>query len=100
MLQISLWLQPLTCILLCVYVWLQEPPKDRALVEHPNVISCPHLGASTKEAQARCGEDIALQMVDMVKGKKLIGAVSSTHFITFGAKALLKAATRNFNILF
>lgn len=57
---------------------MQEPPKDRSLVEHPNVISCPHLGASTREAQARCGEDIALQMVDMVKGKQLVGAVSST----------------------
>lgn len=58
-------------------VFVEEPPKDRALVNHPNVISCPHLGASTKEAQARCGEDIALQIVDMVKGKKLIGAVNA-----------------------
>lgn len=55
---------------------LQEPPKNRSLVDHPNVISCPHLGASTKEAQARCGEDIAQQIVDMVKGKNLVGAVS------------------------
>ncbi|TKS67234.1 D-3-phosphoglycerate dehydrogenase [Collichthys lucidus] len=55
----------------------QEPPKNRALVDHPNVISCPHLGASTKEAQARCGEDIALQIVDMVQGKKLVGAVNA-----------------------
>lgn len=60
-----------------VFVWLQEPPKNRLLVEHPNVISCPHLGASTKEAQARCGEDIALQIVDMVEGKNLVGAVGS-----------------------
>uniref|UniRef100_A0A8C5DE35 D-3-phosphoglycerate dehydrogenase n=2 Tax=Gouania willdenowi TaxID=441366 RepID=A0A8C5DE35_GOUWI len=59
-------------------VFVEEPPKDRSLVNHPNVISCPHLGASTKEAQARCGEDIALQIVDMVKGKNLIGAVSQT----------------------
>lgn len=66
-------------ILFCVYLWLQEPPKNRSLVDHPNVISCPHLGASTKEAQARCGEDIALQLVDMVKGKNLVGAVSFTH---------------------
>lgn len=65
-------------ILLGVYVWPQEPPKNRSLIDHPNVISCPHLGASTKEAQARCGEDIALQIVDMVMGKKLVGAVSST----------------------
>uniref|UniRef100_A0A8C3AZE5 phosphoglycerate dehydrogenase n=1 Tax=Cyclopterus lumpus TaxID=8103 RepID=A0A8C3AZE5_CYCLU len=55
-------------------VFVEEPPKNRSLVEHPNVISCPHLGASTKEAQARCGEDIALQIVDMVKGKSLVGA--------------------------
>ncbi len=72
-------LDALVCNSLCVCVWLQEPPKDRSLVDHPNVISCPHLGASTKEAQARCGEDIALQIVDMVQGKKLIGAVSSTQ---------------------
>ncbi|XP_042350863.1 D-3-phosphoglycerate dehydrogenase [Plectropomus leopardus] len=58
-------------------VFVEEPPKDRSLVDHPNVISCPHLGASTKEAQARCGQDIALQIVDMVTGKKLVGAVNA-----------------------
>lgn len=55
----------------------QEPPRDRALVDHENVISCPHLGASTKEAQSRCGEEIAIQFVDMVKGKSLAGVVST-----------------------
>uniref|UniRef100_A0A8C7M426 Phosphoglycerate dehydrogenase n=1 Tax=Oncorhynchus mykiss TaxID=8022 RepID=A0A8C7M426_ONCMY len=60
-------------------VFVEEPPKNRALVNHPNVISCPHLGASTKEAQARCGQDIALQIVDMVMGKGLVGAVSIRH---------------------
>ncbi|KAK2906100.1 D-3-phosphoglycerate dehydrogenase [Channa argus] len=58
-------------------VFVEEPPTNRSLVEHPNVISCPHLGASTKEAQARCGEDIAMQIVDMVKGKNLVGAVNA-----------------------
>ncbi|KAJ3592565.1 hypothetical protein NHX12_007692 [Muraenolepis orangiensis] len=58
-------------------VFVEEPPKNRALVDHANVISCPHLGASTREAQARCGQDIALQMVDMVKGKGLVGAVNA-----------------------
>lgn len=56
----------------------QEPPHDRALVDHENVISCPHLGASTREAQSRCGEEIAVQFVDMVKGKSLVGVVSIT----------------------
>nr|XP_020452226.1 D-3-phosphoglycerate dehydrogenase [Monopterus albus] len=58
-------------------VFVEEPPRDRSLVEHPHVISCPHLGASTEEAQARCGEDIALQIVNMVKGKNLAGAVNA-----------------------
>ncbi|CAB1328482.1 unnamed protein product [Coregonus sp. 'balchen'] len=61
----------------CGGAGLDEPPKNRALVNHPNVISCPHLGASTKEAQARCGQDIALQIVDMVMGKGLVGAVNA-----------------------
>lgn len=59
-------------------VFTEEPPQDRALVDHENVISCPHLGASTKEAQSRCGEEIAVQFVDMVKGKSLAGVVSIT----------------------
>uniref|UniRef100_A0A2K6F1M5 D-3-phosphoglycerate dehydrogenase n=1 Tax=Propithecus coquereli TaxID=379532 RepID=A0A2K6F1M5_PROCO len=58
-------------------VFTEEPPRDRALVDHENVISCPHLGASTKEAQSRCGEEIAIQFVDMVKGKPLAGVVNA-----------------------
>ncbi|XP_076026144.1 D-3-phosphoglycerate dehydrogenase [Genypterus blacodes] len=58
-------------------VFVEEPPTDRSLVNHPNVISCPHQGASTKEAQVRCAQDIALQMVDMVKGKNLVGTVNA-----------------------
>ncbi|XP_077698760.1 D-3-phosphoglycerate dehydrogenase-like isoform X4 [Canis aureus] len=58
-------------------VFTEEPPRDRALVEHERVISCPHLGASTKEAQSRCGEEIAIQFVDMVKGKSLAGVVNA-----------------------
>lgn len=50
-------------------------------MDHENVISCPHLGASTKEAQSRCGEEIAIQFVDMVKGKSLAGVVSISTWI-------------------
>ncbi|XP_059995198.1 D-3-phosphoglycerate dehydrogenase isoform X3 [Lagenorhynchus albirostris] len=60
-------------------VFTEEPPRNRALVDHENVISCPHLGASTKEAQSRCGEEIAVQFVDMVKGKSLAGVVTTSH---------------------
>uniref|UniRef100_A0A8D2LCT5 D-3-phosphoglycerate dehydrogenase n=1 Tax=Varanus komodoensis TaxID=61221 RepID=A0A8D2LCT5_VARKO len=57
-------------------VFTEEPPKDRALVNHPNVISCPHLGASTREAQSRCGREIAMQLVDLAQGRALVGAVN------------------------
>lgn len=50
-------------------------------MDHENVISCPHLGASTKEAQSRCGEEIAIQFVDMVKGKSLAGVVSISTWV-------------------
>uniref|UniRef100_A0A8D0NDC8 D-3-phosphoglycerate dehydrogenase n=1 Tax=Sus scrofa TaxID=9823 RepID=A0A8D0NDC8_PIG len=58
-------------------VFTEEPPRDRALVDHEKVISCPHLGASTREAQSRCGEEIAIQFVDMVKGRSLAGVVNA-----------------------
>ncbi|KAK2106436.1 hypothetical protein P7K49_015950 [Saguinus oedipus] len=58
-------------------VFTEEPPRDRTLVDHENVISCPHLGASTKEVQSCCGEEIAVQFVDMVKGKSLTGVVNA-----------------------
>ncbi|XP_009953907.1 PREDICTED: D-3-phosphoglycerate dehydrogenase, partial [Leptosomus discolor] len=57
-------------------VFTQEPPRDRDLVNHPNVICCPHLGASTREAQSRCGKEIAVQIVDMATGKGLAGVVN------------------------
>uniref|UniRef100_A0A6B2F7B0 D-3-phosphoglycerate dehydrogenase n=1 Tax=Bothriechis nigroviridis TaxID=88079 RepID=A0A6B2F7B0_BOTNI len=57
-------------------VFTEEPPKDKALVNHPNVISCPHLGASTREAQSRCGREIAMQLVDLAQGKALVGTVN------------------------
>jgi phosphoglycerate dehydrogenase-like enzyme len=36
-----------------------EPPKDLGLVGHPRVIATPHVGASTVEAQARVGLEVA-----------------------------------------
>ncbi len=34
-------------------VWEEEPPKEWALAKHKRVVAAPHLGASTKEAQAK-----------------------------------------------
>jgi len=35
-----------------------EPPKVSELMELPNVTFTPHIGASTKEAQKRIGEEV------------------------------------------
>ncbi|KAK1346469.1 hypothetical protein QTO34_000325 [Cnephaeus nilssonii] len=56
---------------------MEEPPRDHALVDHENIISCPHLGASTKEASSLCGEEIAVQFMDMVKERALAGVVNA-----------------------
>ncbi|KAK2111856.1 hypothetical protein P7K49_011602 [Saguinus oedipus] len=73
-----LWaLQSGQCARSALDVFTEEPPQDRTLLDHENVISCPHLGASTKEVQSRCGEEIAVPFMDMVKGKSLTGVVNA-----------------------
>ncbi|RKY66737.1 MAG: phosphoglycerate dehydrogenase [Candidatus Latescibacterota bacterium] len=48
-------------------VYEEEPPRNRALVEHPKVICTPHLGASTVEAQVNVALQIARQMVEFFR---------------------------------
>jgi len=38
-------------------VFETEPPKDRALVDHPKLLPTPHIGAATEEGQRRAGAD-------------------------------------------
>ena len=51
----------------------------RQLVAHPNVISTPHLGASTEEAQVKVAHDIAQQLCDGLAGMDWIGVVNAPH---------------------
>uniref|UniRef100_A0A1L8E0N8 Putative glyoxylate/hydroxypyruvate reduct n=1 Tax=Nyssomyia neivai TaxID=330878 RepID=A0A1L8E0N8_9DIPT len=47
-------------------VFPEEPPKSettKALIQHPNVVATPHLGASTAEAQVRVAVEVAEQFV-------------------------------------
>jgi D-3-phosphoglycerate dehydrogenase len=41
----------------------EPPPKGLAILQHERVLATPHLGASTKEAQARVALEIAEQVV-------------------------------------
>ena len=59
-------------------VWEKEPPqeKSKALIAHPAVVSTPHLGASTEEAQINVARDIAMQMCDALDNKDFKGIVN------------------------
>src|SRR5215216_5293395 len=49
-------------------VFAKEPPTESALLGHPGVITLPHLGASTVEAQALTGVDVAEGVLDALNG--------------------------------
>ena len=47
-------------------VFESEPPENCPLIGLPGVITTPHLGASTAEAQVKVAVDVAEQMVDIL----------------------------------
>jgi D-3-phosphoglycerate dehydrogenase / 2-oxoglutarate reductase len=53
-----------------------EPPKDSRLVNHPNVISTPHIAGSTEEAQEIVGIRIAEQIRDFLNSGVARSAVN------------------------
>lgn len=48
-------------------VFESEPPVDPKLLQLDNIIGSPHVGASTVEAQARVGGEVAALMIDFYK---------------------------------
>jgi D-3-phosphoglycerate dehydrogenase / 2-oxoglutarate reductase len=48
-------------------VFAEEPPTDWKLLKLDNVISSSHIGATTKEAQARIGAEVAAKLIDFAK---------------------------------
>ena len=52
-------------------VFEQEPPGLTDLVSHPRVITTPHIGAQTAEAQSRAAEDIANEVLSALRGELL-----------------------------
>ncbi len=51
-------------------VFEKEPPGNRPIVRAPRAIFTPHLGASTREAQARAGAIIADQVLKVLAGQR------------------------------
>ncbi|KAK0704151.1 D-isomer specific 2-hydroxyacid dehydrogenase [Apiosordaria backusii] len=62
-------------------VFTQEPPKEGSvplkLAQHPKVVSTPHLGASTVEAQENVSIDVCKQVVEILKGGLPTAAVNA-----------------------
>ncbi len=54
-------------------VFVEEPAKQNILFGHDNVVTTPHLGAATEEAQ----ENVALQIAEQISDYLLTGAVSN-----------------------
>ena len=59
-------------------VYSQEPPSEDLykVLEHPDIICTPHLGASTEEAQEKVAEQIAAQMADALENKNYKGSLN------------------------
>ncbi|NIA21329.1 MAG: phosphoglycerate dehydrogenase [Anaerolineaceae bacterium] len=57
-------------------VFSKEPPQDRRLIDHPNVLAIPHLGAQTAEAQLLVARDAARVMADFLSGRGMANAVN------------------------
>ena len=60
-------------------VFETEPPDfGLGLIQHPAVVSTPHLGASTEEAQQKVAVQIAEQIVEYFKSGNPAGAVNAS----------------------
>ena len=57
-------------------VYTSEPPSDRTLIELPQTIVTPHLGASTREAQENVAVDVAGEVIKVLKGEPFKNAVN------------------------
>ena len=64
-------------------VWSSEPPEsetEQKLIQHPNVLAVPHLGASTAEAQEQVALDAAQQLVEALRGGEVRNAINAPGF--------------------
>lgn len=57
-------------------VFVSEPPKDSPLLDLPNIVVTPHLGASTDEAQEKAGISVAKSVRLALSGELVPDAVN------------------------
>ncbi len=69
-------------------VFEHEPPTDSPLLDAPNTLLTPHLGASTAEAQVLVAEEIADQVLDVLAGRSARYAVNAPLLTPETARAI------------
>lgn len=69
-------------------VFEHEPPADSPLLDAPNTLLTPHLGASTAEAQILVAEEVAAQVLDVLAGRSARYAVNAPLLTPETARAI------------
>jgi D-3-phosphoglycerate dehydrogenase len=69
-------------------VFEEEPPTGSPLLDAPNTLLTPHLGASTAEAQVLVAEEVAAQVLDVLDGRSARYAVNAPLLTPETARAI------------
>jgi D-3-phosphoglycerate dehydrogenase len=69
-------------------VFENEPPAGSPLLDAPNTLLTPHLGASTVEAQVLVSEEVATQVIDVLDGRSARYAVNAPLLTPETARAI------------
>jgi len=71
-------------------VYENEPPDfSGKLIQHPQIVCTPHLGASTEEAQVKVAIQIAEQVIDLFKNNSISGSVNASALVSIENKELI-----------
>ncbi len=69
-------------------VYNAEPPTGSPLLDAPNTLLTPHLGASTEEAQVAVAEEVAEQILEILDGRSARYAVNAPLLTPETAQAI------------
>lgn len=69
-------------------VYTAEPPTGNPLLDAPNTLLTPHLGASTEEAQVAVAEEVAEQILEVLDGRPARYAVNAPLLTPETAQAI------------